>query len=143
MKLTKETLREIIEEVINENDGHPQIIKKNKEVAHNWATHMEWRSATDKERYGDMIGEVIHHTLFEDGTITKYDVKFGNRTIKNIPTEMLEVVETQEHMHAATDDKEEDEEKEETFANYGPKGDAGPNKAVKAKKVKQTIKKIT
>ena len=36
-----------------------------------------------------------------------------------------------------------DEEKEETFANYGPKGDAGPNKAVKAKKVKQTIKKIT
>ena len=37
-----------------------------------------------------MIGEVIHHTLFEDGTITKYDVKFGNKTIKNIPTEMLE-----------------------------------------------------
>ena len=143
MKLTKETLREIIKEVIAENDGHPQILKKNKEVAHNWATHMEWKSSADKEKYGDMIGEVIHHTLFEDGTITKYDVKFGNKTIKNIPTEMLEVVETQEHMHAATDDKEEDEEKEETFANYGPKGDAGPNKAVKAKKVKQTIKKIT
>ena len=112
MKLTKETLREIIKEVIAENDGHPQIIKKNKEVAHNWATHMEWKSSTDKEKYGDMIGEVIHHTLFEDGTITKYDVKFGNKTIKNIPTEMLEVVEAQEHMHAATDnDKEEDEEK--------------------------------
>jgi hypothetical protein len=28
-------LREIIREVIAENDGHPQIIKKNKEVAHN------------------------------------------------------------------------------------------------------------
>ena len=28
MKLTKETLREIIKEVIAENDGHPQIIKK-------------------------------------------------------------------------------------------------------------------
>ena len=35
MKLTKETLREIIKEVIVENDAHPQIIKKNKEVAHN------------------------------------------------------------------------------------------------------------
>ena len=142
MKLTKETLREIIKEVIAENDGHPQIIKKNKEVAHNWATHMEWKSSADKEKYGDMIGEVIHHTLFEDGTITKYDVKFGNKTIKNIPTEMLTVVEAQEHMHSATE-KEEDEEKEETFANYGVKGDSGPNKAVKAKKVKQTIKKIT
>jgi len=114
MKLTKKALREIIKEVIAENDGHPQIIKKNKEVAHNWATHMEWKSSADKERYGDMIGEVIHHTLFEDGTITKYDVKFGNKTIKNIPTEMLEVVKAQEHMHAATDnDKEEDEEKDD------------------------------
>ena len=109
MKLTKKALREIIKEVIAENDGHPQIIKKNKEVAHNWATHMEWKSSADKERYGDMIGEVIHHTLFEDGTITKYDVKFGNRTIKNIPTEMLEVVKAQEHMHNATE-KEEDED---------------------------------
>ena len=109
MKLTKETLREIIKEVIAETDAHPQILKKNKEVAHNWATHMEWKSSTDKNKSGNMIGEVIHHTLFEDGTITKYDVKFGNKTIKNIPTEMLEVVEAQEHMHSATE-KEEDEE---------------------------------
>ena len=112
MKLTKETLREIIKEVIAENDGNPQILKKNKEVAHNWATHMEWKSSADKEKYGDMIGEVIHHTLFEDGTITKYDVKFGNRTIKNIPTEMLEVVKAQEHMHSSTE-KEEDEENDD------------------------------
>jgi hypothetical protein len=65
---------------------------------------MEWKSSADKEKYGDMIGEVIHHTLFEDGTITKYDVKFGNKTIKNIPTEMLEVVKMQEHMHDATEE---------------------------------------
>ena len=108
MKLTKETLREIIKEVIAENDGHPQIIKKNKEVAHNWATHMEWKSSADKEKYGDMIGEVIHHTLFEDGTITKYDVKFGNKTIKNIPTEMLEVVNEKSHSHEADDGDEEE-----------------------------------
>ena len=35
MKLTRETLKEIIKEVIAETDSHPQIIKKNKEVAHN------------------------------------------------------------------------------------------------------------
>ena len=112
MKLTKETLKEMIKEVISENDGHPQLLKKNKEVAHNWATHMEWKSSTDKERYGDMIGEVIHHTLFEDGTITKYDVKFGNRVIKNIPTEMLEAVEIQEHSHEATEEDEEEKDDE-------------------------------
>ena len=110
MKLTKETLKEIIKEVIAETDGHPQIIKKNKEVAHNWATHMEWKSSTDKEKYGDVVGEVIHHTLFEDGTITKYDVKFGNKTIKNIPTEMLEVVNEKSHSHEADDDEDEKEE---------------------------------
>ena len=35
MKLTKETLKKIIKEVIAETDAHPQILKKNKEVAHN------------------------------------------------------------------------------------------------------------
>ena len=112
MKLTKQTLKEMIKEVISENDGHPQILKKNKEVAHNWATHMEWKSSTDKEKYGDMIGEVVHHTLFEDGTITKYDVKFGDRVIKNIPTAMLEVKKTQEHSHEA--DEGDDDEKDES-----------------------------
>ena len=73
---------------------------------------MEWKSSADKEKYGDMIGEVIHHTLFEDGTITKYDVKFGNKTIKNIPTEMLEVVKMQEHMHDATEEDEDDDKDE-------------------------------
>tara|TARA_Y100001937_G_scaffold71846_1_gene97732 strand:+ start:63 stop:170 length:108 start_codon:yes stop_codon:yes gene_type:complete len=35
MKITKEALKEIIREVLAEADGHPQIVKKNKEVAHN------------------------------------------------------------------------------------------------------------
>ena len=35
MKLTKKVIKELIKEVIAENDGHPKILKKNKEVAHN------------------------------------------------------------------------------------------------------------
>ena len=114
MKLTKSKLRKIVKEVLAETDGHPQILKKNKEVPHNWATHMEWKSSTDKNKYGNVVGEVIHHTLFEDGTITKYDVKFGNKTIKNIPTAMLEVVKMQEHKHEADEVGDEEEDNEST-----------------------------
>ena len=99
MKLNKSTLTKIIKEVIAETDGFPKLLNKNKEVAHNWATHMEWKFSADKKKYGNIIGEVIHHTLFEDGTITKYDVKFGDKTIKNIPTNMLKVVKEQSHSH--------------------------------------------
>ena len=38
-----------------------------------------------------MIGEVIHHTLFEDGTITKYDVSSETKQLKT-STEMLTVL---------------------------------------------------
>ena len=110
MKLNKNKLKEIIREVLAEADGHPQILNKNKEVAHNWATHMEWKSSTDKNKYGNIVGEVIHHTLFEDGTITKYDVKFGNKTIKNIPTNMLEVVNEKHHSHEADEGGDEEDE---------------------------------
>ena len=80
---------------------------------------MEWKSSTDKEKYGDVVGEVIHHTLFEDGTISKYDVKFGNKTIKNIPTAMLEVVEEQSHSHEATEDEEDEDVEEFSMSAVG------------------------
>ena len=35
MKLTKSVLRKLVNEVLSESDAHPQILKKNKEVAHN------------------------------------------------------------------------------------------------------------
>ena len=109
MKLTKSQLREIIKEVIAEADGHPNMLKQNKEIPHNWATHVAWKDSVHEQKYGE-LGEVVHHTLFEDGTITKYDVKFGNKTIKNIPTEMLEVVKEQSHSHEADDGDDEMEE---------------------------------
>jgi len=110
MKLNKSTLRKLVKEVINETDGFPKLLKKNKEVAHNWATHMEWKSSTYKNKYGNVIGEVKHHTLFEDGSITNYDVQFGNRLVKSIPANKLTVVKEQSHSHKSDEGDEEDEE---------------------------------
>ena len=71
---------------------------------------MEWKSSTYKNKYGDVIGEVKHHTLLEDGSITHYDVQFGNKLVKNIPSSMLEATEMQKHKHAIEKLKKDDEE---------------------------------
>ena len=109
MKITKSKLREIIREVLAETDAHPNMVKHNQEVPHNWATHVAWKDSVYEQKYGE-LGEVVHHTLFEDGTITKYDVKFGNKTIKNIPADVLEVKKQQEHSHEADEGEEDDDE---------------------------------
>ena len=111
MKITKSELREIINEVLAETDAHPNMIKHNQEVPHNWATHVAWKDSVYEQKYGE-LGEVVHHTLFEDGTITKYDVQFENKIIKNIPADMLEVIEMQEHSHEATEEDEEEKDDE-------------------------------
>ena len=74
---------------------------------------MEWKSSTYKKMYGDVIGEVKHHTLFEDGSITNYDVQFGNKLVKSIPAGKLRPVKIQEHSHEATDEFEDDDEEKE------------------------------
>ena len=61
-----------------------------------------------EQKYGK-LGEVKHHTLFEDGTITKYDVQFENKLIKSIPANMLEVISEKQHSHEA-DTGDDDEE---------------------------------
>tara|TARA_R100000008_G_scaffold55387_1_gene33978 strand:- start:226 stop:444 length:219 start_codon:yes stop_codon:yes gene_type:complete len=71
---------------------------------------MEWKSSIHKEKYGNMIGEVKHHTLFEDGSITHYDVQFENKFIKRIPADLLEIVKMQEHKHEASGEEEDEEE---------------------------------
>ena len=111
MKITKSELREIIREVLAETDAHPNMVKHNQEVPHNWATHVAWKDSVYEQKYGG-LGEVVHHTLFEDGTITKYDVQFENKIIKNIPADMLEVIEMQEHSHEATEEDEEEKDDE-------------------------------
>ncbi len=35
MKITKQGLKEMVREVMAENDAHPNLVKKNKEISHN------------------------------------------------------------------------------------------------------------
>jgi hypothetical protein len=109
MKLTKNILREMVKEALQETDGYSNLVKKSGEVPHNCATHMEWKSSTYKNKYGNVIGEVIHHKLLEDGSIPSYNVKFGNNTIKNIPADKLIAVKEQKHSHEADEPEEEDD----------------------------------
>ena len=43
--------------------------------------------------------EVKHHDLMPDGSITYYDVKFGNTVITSVPARVIEAVKQQEHSH--------------------------------------------
>ena len=48
---------------------------RDKKVSHSWATH--GRKSSDKSKE---IGEVVNHSLTEDGKIEFYEVKFKNGT---------------------------------------------------------------
>ena len=58
---------------------------------------MEWKSSADKEKYGDMIGEVIHHTLFE--SVERGDFPLIQNSILTIDGEQLGIVHYSRHAH--------------------------------------------
>ena len=94
MKLTYKVLEEIIrEEIIS-------VLTEKKGIKHNCATHV-------KEISTGKLGEVISHSLTEDGSVEFYDVQFKDRLSENVPVTQLEVVDMVEHMHGAgkRDDK--------------------------------------
>ena len=94
MKVTYKVLEEIIrEEIIS-------VLTEKKGIKHNCATHV-------KEISTGKLGEVISHSLTEDGSVEFYDVQFEDRLSENVPVTQLEVVDMVEHMHGAgkRDDK--------------------------------------
>ena len=56
------------------------------------------------------MGEVIHHTLYEDGSITHYDVRFGDRVVNRIPANKLNVLAQESHKHETDEDPGDDDE---------------------------------
>ena len=88
MKITYKVLEEIIREEI------VSILTEKKGSKHNCATHV-------KEISTGKLGEVISHSLTEDGSVEFYDVQFEDQLSENIPVSQLEVVNMVEHMHGA------------------------------------------
>jgi len=90
MKITQGRLKQIIMEELNSMF----------EVKHDCATHV-------KEIETGKVGEVISHSLTEDGTVEYYDIEVEGELKENVPVSQLEVLDMVEHMHSAAkrDDK--------------------------------------
>ena len=71
-----------------------------KNVPHWWANHV-------KRKGSSTIGEVLHHSLNEDGQIASYDVKWPDGTIDHsVPSAILEELEVEMQEHETdTDEK--------------------------------------
>ena len=63
-----------------------------KSIKHNCATHV-------KENSTGEVGDVISHSLTEDGSVEFYDVQFEGRLEENVSIDDLEVIEMHEHVH--------------------------------------------
>ena len=65
------------------------------EIQHDCANHVL------HEKYGHGICLEEQHTLLEDGTVTHYDVFFkeGSKTVKNIPVNELQIINSSNHGH--------------------------------------------
>ena len=95
MKTTKYNFKKIAESM---------WIGSNGKVPHDWATHV-MRAGT--------VGEVIHHSLNEDGHIATYDVKWEDGTIeKNVPASLVEKMNSEMHEHEIDDDESDNDEEE-------------------------------
>ena len=71
-------------------------------VPHYWANHV-------KRKGSATIGEVLHHSLNEDGQISSYDVKWPDGTIDHsVPAVILEELNVEMHEHEATDGEEDE-----------------------------------
>ena len=68
---------------------------KNATIFHTWGTHCVHRECADKGE-----GEILYHTLTEEGVIEFYSVKWEDGTIEeNINADSLELTIVQEHRH--------------------------------------------
>ena len=60
------------------------------------------------ERYGikkeNAVGQVLWHSLNENGEIGVYDMKFGNTVVRNLLAEDIEATIEESHSHPAKKD---------------------------------------
>ena len=70
--------------------------KYNKSIQHQWFHHATWGSPKYKN---EGVGEVIWHSLTEDGKVEIVDIKFGNKTYENVSVKHLNPVQEKSHGH--------------------------------------------
>tara|TARA_B100001123_G_scaffold451206_1_gene628472 strand:- start:9856 stop:10005 length:150 start_codon:yes stop_codon:yes gene_type:complete len=46
-----------------------------------------------------MAGKVVWHSLKKDGSITKYDIRFGGKILRGIPAALVESIKEVQHEH--------------------------------------------
>tara|TARA_Y100001973_G_C5195132_1_gene333699 strand:- start:837 stop:1475 length:639 start_codon:yes stop_codon:yes gene_type:complete len=86
VKIEKSRLKEIIKEEMRR-------LEETFVVEHSCANHVH-EDKTGKR------GTVLAHTLYEDGTVTHYDVEFDDEIKLNIPVSELTVITERTHGHA-------------------------------------------
>ena len=118
MKLTQKKLRKIILEELerlsfaSKEQGYTYGLEHisddlNDEAAddligHTWLTHVRKKDSSLNE-----VGEVLWHSLDNDGNIKVYDVEWPDGTINmNVPASLLEGVKMQEHEHESNEEDE-------------------------------------
>jgi hypothetical protein len=100
MKITKSKLKQLIQEelakVMSEEDSatpeEASLTEEDNSVFHACASHVSPKGS-------DAIGEVVDHTLTEDGTVEYYNVKFDSRIIEGIPAADLDIIKERHHSH--------------------------------------------
>ena len=70
--------------------------KYNKSVQHNWFHHATWGSPKYESKG---VGEVLWHSLTEDGKVETVNIKFGNKVYEGVSVKHLKPIKMQEHMH--------------------------------------------
>jgi len=73
--------------------------KYNKSVQHQWFHHATWG---DSKYKNEGIGEVLWHSLTEDGKVEVVNIKFGNKTYENVSVKHLNPTDESHHSHKRT-----------------------------------------
>ena len=109
MKITKARLAQIIKEELTkaEKKKKKKLEKELKDLEHKWMKEGKLSSAL-MERYGikkeNAVGQVLWHSLNENGEIGVYDMKFGNTVVRNLLAEDIKPIIVKEHKHGKRDD---------------------------------------
>jgi len=95
LKRAVEFLKDLSDDEAEAPADAPANEEEVEEIQHDCANHVL------HEKYGHGICLEEQHTLLEDGTVTHYDVFFkeGSKTVKDIPVNELQIINSSNHGH--------------------------------------------